>query len=72
MGSAARPRAPAQASLPACLPAYPAFRAHWFALWERESSGACGEIVPFVNRTFEWGVPIATFLSVLCLAIVLV
>ena len=24
-----------------------------------------GGIVPFVNRTFEWGVVIATFLSVL-------
>ena len=50
------------------------------AFWGCQSCGACGtpcsaklgsyfcgtgEIVPFVNRTVEWGVVIATFLSVL-------
>ena len=36
-----------------------ACKAHYHGTWQ---------IVPFVNRTFEWGVVIATFLSVLSVA----
>ena len=59
------PKEPASGSLFAHENAHPAAPAAHPATCNLDNYRGTGEIVPFVDRAFEWGVAIATFLSVL-------